>query len=141
MKHVPLRKVKSGKHKKALWMTNKAVRAVKTKHKVFSRYKDTTHPAYIKASASAKKEITRAKRNFEVELSENIKSDTKSFYAYVRSRCKSQVKVEPLVHESGSTITDSKHIALNDHFSSVSHRSHQQCRKLGEYLWAMLSES
>ena len=120
-KHVPLRKVKSGKRKKALWMINKAVRAVKTKHKVFSRYKDITHPAYIKASVSAKKEIRRAKLNFEVKLSENIKSDTKSFYAYVRSRCKSQVKVGPLVHESGSTITDSKHIVevLNDYFSSV----------------------
>ena len=120
-KHVPVRKLKSGKCKKALWMTGKAVRAVKLKHKTFSRYRDITHPAYIKASAAAKQEIRRAKRNFEVKLSDNIKTDKKSFYAYVRSRCKSRVKVGPLVQESGSTVTDGKHIAevLNDYFSSV----------------------
>jgi len=42
VKHVPLRKLKSGKHKKALWMTNEDVQAVKSKHKVFSQYKDIT---------------------------------------------------------------------------------------------------
>jgi len=73
-----VRKLHSGKRKKALWMTNKAVRAVELKHKVFSKYKDTTHPAYVKASAAARTETRRAKRNFEAKLSENIKTDTKS---------------------------------------------------------------
>ena len=92
MKHVPLRKLNSGKCKKAMWMTDKAVRAVRMKHKTFSRYRDITHPAYIRASAAAKKEIRQAKRNFEIKLSANIKTDTKS-YAYVCSRCKTQLKV------------------------------------------------
>jgi len=102
-------------------MTNKAVRAVELKHKVFSKYKDTTHPAYVKASAAARTETRRAKRNFEAKLSENIKTDTKSFYAYVRSRCKSKVKVGLLTCESGTTVTENKHIVelLNDYFSSV----------------------
>lgn len=54
-------------------------------------------------------------------MTENIKKDTKSFYAYVRSRSKTKVKVGPLVDESGSTISDSKHMAevLNNYFSSV----------------------
>ena len=56
LKHVPVRKLRSGKHKKALWMTNKAIRAVERKHKIFCRYRDITHPAYIKASAAAKNE-------------------------------------------------------------------------------------
>jgi len=62
-KHVPVRKLKTGKRMKALWMTNKAVRAVKLKHKAFSRYKDVNHLAYVKASAAATKEVRRAKRN------------------------------------------------------------------------------
>ena len=115
-----VRKLRSG-DKKALWMTNKAICAVKRKHKVFSRYRDITHPAYIKASAAAKKEIRHAKCNFEMKLSENINTDTKSFYVYVRSRCKPQVKEGLLIQDSGSTITDSQHIVevLNDYFSSV----------------------
>jgi len=88
---------------------------------VFSRYNDNNHPAYIKASVSAKKEIKRAKKNFESKLCENIKKDTKSFYAYVRSQSKSSVKVGPLVEESGSSVTDSKQMAevFDHHFSSI----------------------
>jgi len=100
--HVRVKKLNVGKQKKALWMTTKAVHTVKKKRRLFSRYKDNKHPAYTKASVSAKKEIKRAKRNFESKLCENIKKDTKSFYAYVRSQSKSSVKVGPLVEESGS---------------------------------------
>jgi len=60
--------------------------------------------------------------NFETKLCEKkIKKDTKSFYAYVRSRSKSKVKVGPLIGESGSTVNDSKEMAevLNNNFSSV----------------------
>ena len=92
---------------------------------LFSRYKDSKHPAYIKAAAVAKKEIKCAKKNFETKLcknmKDNIKKDTKSFYAYVRSQSKTKVKVGPLIGEFGSTITDSKEMAevLNNYFSSV----------------------
>jgi len=111
----------AGKHKKVMCITTKAVRAVRRKHKLYSRYKDSKHPAYIKASAVAKKETKRAKRNFETKLCENIKKDTKSFYAYVRSQSKSKVKVGPLIGESGSTVNDNKEMAevLNNYFSSV----------------------
>jgi len=51
---------------------HKAVKAVRRKHNLFSKYKDTSHPAYIKASCAARKEVKRAKRNFEAKLSTNI---------------------------------------------------------------------
>jgi len=60
------------KHKKAIWMTHKAVKAVRRKHNLFSKHKDTSHPAYIKASCTERKEVKRAKRNFEAKLSKNI---------------------------------------------------------------------
>ena len=66
-RHVPFKKLHAGKHKKVMWITTKAVRAV------------------------AKKETKRAKRNFETKLCENIKKDTKSFYAYARSQSKSKL--------------------------------------------------
>jgi len=49
--YVPVKK--HGKcHKKAPWMTYKAVKLVKWKLKVFRKYKNAHHPAYVKASMS-----------------------------------------------------------------------------------------
>jgi len=65
-------------------MTYKAVKLVKQKLKVFRKYKNARHPAYIKASRKAAAEIRRSKGNFEKKLANNIDTDRKSFYAYVR---------------------------------------------------------
>jgi len=59
---------------------------MKRKHKVYRKYEDRKHPACITANKKAHKEIRRAKYNFERKLADNIKKDTKSFYAYVRQR-------------------------------------------------------
>ena len=75
---------KCGKyHKKAPWMTYKAVKLVKRKRKVFRKYKNACHPAYIKASREAAAEIRRSKCNVEKKLANNIDTDRKSFYAYM----------------------------------------------------------
>ena len=42
-------------------------------------------------------EIRKAKKSFEKKLSVNIKRDPKSFYAYVRSKSKTNTKVGPLI--------------------------------------------
>ena len=41
---------------------------------------------YKEALNAATKEVRKAKRNFEHKFAQNIKSDSKSFYAYVRSK-------------------------------------------------------
>ena len=51
--------------KKPIWMTNKALRAVQQRRQVYRKYKDTSHPAYIKAAKSAHKLVDEA---FKVEL-------------------------------------------------------------------------
>ena len=58
---------------------------------------------------------------FEKNLADNIKRDSKSFYAYVRSKQRNKVKVGPLKDSTGSIISDSRAIAdlLNNYFSSV----------------------
>jgi len=81
---VPLQK--SNKcHHKVPWMTYKAIKLVNHKHKLYKKYKPARHPAYAKAAREATREVRRAKRNFENKLSENIDTDWKSFYSYVRS--------------------------------------------------------
>jgi len=84
-KYVP-RKAKGGKKK--LWMSYKALKYVKRKHKVFKKYKDTKHLACRSVANKASKELKKAKFNFEKKLADNIKNDSKSFYAYVRGGSK-----------------------------------------------------
>ena len=49
--------------------------------------------------------VRKSKRNFEHKLAQNIKSDSKSFYAYVRSKQNVRDKVGPLVDNAGNIIT------------------------------------
>ena len=41
---------------------------------------------YKEALNAASNEVRKFKQNFELKLAQNIKSDSKSFYAYVRSK-------------------------------------------------------
>jgi len=63
-KYIPV-KGRLNKRKKRIWMTNKALRAVRQRRRVYRKYKDASHPAYIKAAKSAHKLIDQAKRKFE----------------------------------------------------------------------------
>ena len=76
---------------------------------------------YKKHLNLATKEIRKAKKSFEKKLSENIKNDPKSFYAYVRSKSKSKPKVGPLSDENKSIVDDDVQMCniLNEYFSSV----------------------
>ena len=119
--HVPTRKVSVSKKKKAPWLTYRAVKTIKKKRKIYSKYKDNKHPAYVAAAAKADHEIKKAKRNFEEKLAKNIKNDTKSFYAYVRHSSKTAPRVGPFVNDDGDVISATQDMTeeLNNYFSSV----------------------
>ena len=71
--------------------------------------------------ALATTEIRKSKITFEKKLAGNIKNDSKSFYAYVRSKQKVRDKVGPLENNSENIISDGFQMAevLNEYFSSV----------------------
>ena len=48
-------------------------------------------------------QVRKSKRNFEHKLAQNIKSDSKSFYAYVRSKQNVRDRVGPLEDSAGNT--------------------------------------
>ena len=65
--------------------------------------KDEDYANYKEALNLATNEITKYKRTFEKKLAGNIKNDSKSFYAYVRSNQKVRDKVGPLENNSDLT--------------------------------------
>ena len=83
--------------------------------------KDKDYEVYKEALNAATNEVRKAKRNFEHKLAQNIKSDSKRFYAYVRSKQNVRDKVGPLEDNAGNIITQRCLMAeeLNVHFSSV----------------------
>ena len=100
-KYIPRKKPNQKGCRKALWMTNEVVQLARKKYKTFAKHKDSLHSACIRAAKAADKEVEYAKANFEKRLADNIKTDSKSFFAYVRERSKSKVKVGPLINSTG----------------------------------------
>ena len=76
---------------------------------------------YKEALNLATTEIRKSKRTFEKKLAGNIKNDSKSFYAYVRSKQKVRDKVGPLENNSENIISDGFQMTevLNEYYSSV----------------------
>ena len=66
---------------------------------------DKDYDAYKEALNAATNEVRKSKRNCEHKLAQNIKSDSKSFYAYVRSKQNVRDKVGPLEDNAGNIIT------------------------------------
>ena len=54
-------------------------------------------------------------------MADNIKTSSKKFYAYVRSKSKAKDSISSIKNKEGFTITDDSEICdeLNDYFSSV----------------------
>ena len=69
----------------------------------------------------ANNELNRARKNFEKKLAENIKSDNKSFYAYIRSMSTSRMKPTTLKQKDGTETTSMEQTCneFNQYFSSV----------------------
>jgi hypothetical protein len=59
-------------------MTHQALKLVQRRRRIFHKYKNNSHPAYITAASTARSAIIAAKRNFETKLADKIKEDKKS---------------------------------------------------------------
>ena len=83
--------------------------------------KDTYYEVYKEALKAATNEVRNSKRIYEHNLAQNIKSDSKSFYAYVRSKQKVRHKIGPLGDNVGNIITQGFLMTeeFNLHFSSL----------------------
>ncbi len=81
---------KQGKGSKKKYLSNKAFRKIRYKQHKWRVYKhtgkDTDCEVFKETLNTATNEVRGYKGIFEHKLAQNIKSDSKSFYAYVRSK-------------------------------------------------------
>ena len=104
---------------------NKIIRKIVLKQTMWRVYrrtrKEEDHANYKEAFNAATMEIRQYKRSYEQKLACNIKNDSKSCYAYVRSKQNVQDKVGPLEDSAGNIISQRFLMAedLNGYFSSV----------------------
>ena len=122
-KFVPLKK--QGKRSKKKHLSKEAIRKIKYKQMMWKTYIHTgseeDYCIYKNALNQATAEIRNSKRSYEQKIAFNIKHDSTSLYAYVRSKQKVQDKVGPLEGSDENIITEGFLMAenLNEYFSSV----------------------
>ena len=81
---------KQGKQSKKKHLSKEAFRMIRYTQNMWRVYKhtgkDTDYDAFKEALNAATNEVRKSKRNFEHKLAQNVKSDSKSCYAYVISK-------------------------------------------------------
>ena len=106
-------------------MNRTAISARKYKSRMWIRYRESQSyndlVEYRMAQHKVVKEYRKAKREFERNLVKNIKSNPRSFYAYVRSKTKVKEVVGPLTDSDNQFVSDNGVMCeiLNDYFGSV----------------------
>ena len=107
------------------WMNKVTKSAMKYKSRMWHRYRESRSyndlVEYRRARNKAVKEYKKSKIEFEKKLAKDIKSNPKSFYAYVRSKTKVKDIVGPLKDDKGLLVSDNSSICnlLNNYFGSV----------------------
>ena len=109
---------------KPLWKTYRAFKAKNKKNFYWKIQESKVHADYVtykKYQNKAVAEIREAKKSIDKKLSENIKSDPKSFFAYMHSKSKTKIKVGPLIDSSNMQVEEEEQMCeiLNQYVSSV----------------------
>ena len=106
-RYVPMKK--KGKRSKKTHLSKEAFRKIIYEQDMWRIYKQTgkdrDYEDYKEAQNAATNTFRKSKRNVEHKLVQNITSDGKSFYAYVRSKQNVRDKLGPLKVNVGNIIT------------------------------------
>ena len=120
---VPMKK--QGERSKKKHLSKEGFKNIRHKQDMWRLYKhtgkDKDYEVYKEALNAATNDARKSKRNLEHTFAQNIKSDSKSFYAYVRNKHTVRDKVGPLEDNTRNIIIQGVLMAeeLNMHFSSV----------------------
>ena len=121
--YVPKRAVK--RYCKPIWMDKVAFRSCQRRNKMrrINKQSKTAESLanYLSSVEIANNEKKRSRLDFEHKLGYNIKTDSKSLYAYVRSKSRSKDSAGPVLDSTNNLIFEPHRIAstFNDYFTSV----------------------
>ena len=113
------------KRQKNRWINRKTKKLLRKKYHYWKKFSLSGEYVdflqYKNIRNRAVKAVRAAKRKFERKLAKTAKANPKSFYAYVRSRCKTKDKVGPIKDAKGNVVNEDKLAAeiLNAYFASV----------------------
>ena len=122
---VPKVKCQDGSRKrKPLWMNEAALRKVKKKTHAYHRYMETREGAdyliYAKARNQARNSCRQAVKEYEKSVARDAKKNPKAFFAYAKSKLRTQEGVADLVDGDRKVTSDTgKANVLNRFFGSV----------------------
>ena len=128
-KHVPLKKVNSNR-KKQCWVDADCLASIRTKHKAWNRYihtqDRTDYLNYCKARNECTKLTEAPGRNLK-SIIQNVKTDSKGFWGYVREKTKSRTVVSDLKDSNGELVSSDSEKA-GHLFKIVKPRCHKNFR-------------
>ena len=120
---IPLMKRRS--RNKPRWLTHKVKQAINKKKKLWQKYRKSSMDddliTYRKQIIMCKREIRKAKMQYEQKVADQSKVNPKAFYNYSRSKLKTKDTVGSLTNGSQKLVNDDHEVAgiLNEYFSSV----------------------
>ena len=107
------------------WMTNEIKLLINRKKKAFTIYKrsklDEDFNRYVAVKRHCEKQIRKSKRNLEISISQQAKTNPKKFYQYIRSKKTIKDKIGPIKDVNNELVSDCKSMTkiLNTFFQSV----------------------
>ncbi|HKJ81868.1 MAG TPA: reverse transcriptase family protein [Ignavibacteriaceae bacterium] len=126
-------KTKNAKKSQSKWITKEVRRLRKRKKEAWDNYvkngrNTELYETYKNVLNTYTSESKKAKYNYELNLANNIKTDCKSFYAYVNNKRKSKQSIGSLNDLNGNVVENKPVICniMNDYFSSVFVEENQQ---------------
>ena len=123
--NVPVCKANRDTAKKCPYINNECLMAIKKKHSKWTKFQhcktDQNYNQYKIARNKTIAELRKAKYLHEKDLAANIKTNSKLFWSYVRSKLKTKSAIGQLQGQDGTAIDDNQEKAdlLNSYFASV----------------------
>lgn len=124
-KYVPESRVRNEHGKKNPCINQECLEAIKRKHTKWKKYQycmnEQNYELYKQARNRVTMEMRRSKYNYEKNLASKIKTDSKLFWSYVRSKLKTKSNLNQLKQACGTLTNDNQLKAnlLNCYFASV----------------------
>ena len=119
-RHIPHREIRSGKIDPK-WMTGRLKGLIGIKRGVYKRIRDgevELRDRYTLLARTIKKDIRKAKRDYEIRVATNVKSNPKGFFQLYKTKIRD--RIGPLKVDEG-TIVSNREMSevLNEYFLSV----------------------